>query len=244
MSLFFPALERLPWPRIQRMLARDPRLLFTVGALEQAGPHLPLGTNYHIARAVVDQAAVETGILRAPGFCYGVSLKGSRSFAGTAGLGRKTLHRAVNELLASWEDHGVQEFVLVTEHRSEAHLEALLMALTSRARTTVFDLSAIDVDDLLEGDAGMEHAGERETSLILHLFPDLVVPEAMVDVEPTPAVQASYRRGHPPTPLPSTRGLYGFPSRATAEKGERIFRRYVAGLTSYLKGENGSGTEE
>lgn len=220
-------------------MARDPRLLFAVGALEQAGPHLPLGTNYHIARAVVDQAAVETGILRAPGFCYGVNLKGSRSFAGTAGLSRKTLHRAVNELLAAWEDHGVQEFVLVTEHRSEAHLESLLMALTSRARTSVFDLSAIDVDDLLEGNAGLEHAGERETSLVLHLFPDLVVPDAMVDVEPTAGVKASYRRGHPPTPPPSTRGVYGFPSRGTAARGERIFLRYVAALTSYLSGEDG-----
>lgn len=244
MTLPLPALERMPWPRVQRLLARDPRLLLAVGALEQAGPHLPVGANFHIAQAVVDHVARATGVLRAPGFGYGVRLKGSEDFAGTVGLSRKSFHRTVNELLAQWEDHGVKEFILVTEHRSEAHLEALLMALTSRARTSVFDLSAIYVDDLLQGEAGVEHAGERETSLFLHLFPDMVSMDDMVDVEPTGAALTSYRRGHPPTPPPATRGVFGYPSRATAGKGELIFNRYLTALTSYLRGENGSTEPE
>jgi creatinine amidohydrolase len=234
MTLPDPALERLPWPEVQRALARDPRLLLAVGSLEQTGPHLPLGTNFHIAEAVVEEVARRTGILRAPGFCYGVTLKGSQRFAGTAGLRRKTLHLCLNELLASWEDHGVRELILVTGHRSEAHLEALLMALTSRARTTVFDLAAIDVEDLLEGEPGIEHGGERETSLLLHLKPELVSVGEVQDVEPTAAVLASYRRGHPPTPPLSTRGVYGYPSRGTAEKGARVFERYAGALTELL----------
>jgi creatinine amidohydrolase len=237
-------MERMPWTRVQRTLARDPRLLLAVGALEQAGPHLPLGTNFHIAQAVVDEVARSTGILRAPGFCYGVSLKGSRRFAGTAGLSRKSLHRTVNELLAAWEDHGVQEFILVTGHRSEAHLEALLMALTSVARTTVFDLSAIDVEDLLEGEPGLEHGGERETSLMLHLMPETVVTDAIGDVEPTDTVRSRYRRGHPPTPPVGTRGMYGYASRASAVKGRRLFLRYVQALSSLLNGSPGSDDGE
>ncbi|MDT8340163.1 MAG: creatininase family protein [Longimicrobiales bacterium] len=233
-----PALERLPWPGIQRALARDPRLILAVGALEQAGPHLPLGTNFHIAQAVADRAAAETGVLRAPGFIYGVRLNGSRSFAGTSGLSRKTLHRTINELLAAWEDHGVREFILVTGHRSEPHLEALLMALTSNARTSVFDLATIDVDDILQGEAGLEHGGERETALLLHLFPELVSREEIRDVEPSRATVSSYRRGHPPTPPTSARGVAGYPSRATAEAGAAVFRRYVETLTSWL----GAGT--
>lgn len=230
-----PALERLPWPEVQRALRRDPRLLLGVGALEQAGPHLPLGTNFLIAQAVVDAVARRTGIARAPGIEYGVNLKGSDRFSGTAGLARKTLHRTVNELLADWEDHGVEEFILVSGHRSEAHLEALLMALTSKATTTVFDLSAIHVDDLLEGEAGLEHGGERETSLLLHLRPEWVVRSAAVDVPPPASVRQSYRRGHPPTPPPGTRGVYGYPSRASAATGERVFRRYVDALLTYLE---------
>lgn len=211
-------------------------MLMAVGALEQSGPHLPLGTNFSISRNVVDAVSRETGIPRAPGLVYGVNLKGSENFAGTAGLRRKTLHRAMNELLADWEDHGVREFILVTSHPSERHLEALLMSLTSKARTTVFDLFAIDVSDLLEGEPGLEHGGERDTSLMLHLDPERVVDGEMADVPPTDAVRSSYRRGHPTTPPLSTRGVYGFPSRASKAKGQAIFRRYVQHLTAYLRG--------
>jgi creatinine amidohydrolase len=207
-----------------------------VGALEQSGPHLPLGTNFFVASRVVDAVSRDTGIMRAPGLVYGVNLKGSEQFAGTAGLRRKTLHRAINELLADWEDHGVREFILVTSHPSERHLEALLMSLTSKARTTVFDLFAIEVSDLLEGEPGLEHGGERDTSLMLHLDPDRVALEHMADVPPTDAVRSSYRRGHPATPPLSTRGVYGYPSRGSAPKGRAIFDRYVRHLASYLRG--------
>jgi creatinine amidohydrolase len=244
MSLTPPFLERLPWPLVRDTLSRDPRLLMAVGALEQAGPHLPLGTTTHIAGAVVDEVARRTGILRAPPFPYGVVLKGSSTFSGTAGLRRKTFHRAVNELLADWEDHGVQEFILVTAHPSAPHLEALLMALTADALTTVFDLPAIDIQDLVEGEPGLEHGGEVETSLLLHLLPEAVSMESARDLAPTPAASRRYRRGLHPTPPSDGPGLVGFPSRADASKGEAIFRRYVDALVDLLRIDRGSSSLE
>ncbi|MEJ2538933.1 MAG: creatininase family protein [Gemmatimonadota bacterium] len=244
MSLPPPFLERIPWTLVQDTLARDPRLLLAVGALEQAGPHLPLGTNLHIAGAVVDEVARRTGILRAPAFPYGVTLKGSSEFSGTAGLRRKTLHRAINELLADWEDHGVREFILVTAHPSPRHLEALLMALTADAVTTVFDLPTIDIRDLVEGEPGLEHGGEVETSLLLHLLPEVVSMDDARDLSPTPAATRSYRRGHPLTPPLQARGVMGFPSRASREKGEAIFLRYASTLTELLERDRGSQPNE
>ena len=214
-----------------------------VGALEQAGPHLPLGTTTHIAGAVVDEVARRTGILRAPPFPYGVTLKGSEAFAGTAGLRRKTFHRAVNELLADWEDHGVREFILVTNHPSAPHLEALLMALTADAVTTVFDLPTIDIRDLVDGEPGLEHGGEVETSLLLHLLPEAVSMESARDLGPTPAATRRYRRGLHPTPPSDGPGLMGFPSRADAAKGAAIFRRYVEIVADFLRVDRGSSPE-
>ena len=156
------------------MLARDPRLLFPVGALEQHGPHLPLATNTFLAEAVARRVSMHLGILRAPTFAYGVTARERGHYPGTSTLRRKTLHRAVNELLAGWEDHGVSEVLVITAHRHEPHLDALLMALTSRSTTTVIDLYAVDVSDLLEGTPELEHGGELETSLMLHLAPERV----------------------------------------------------------------------
>ena len=164
------ALEWLTPPEISASLERDPRMLFAIGPLEDHGPDLPVGTGVAIAAAVVDAAAERSGILRAPPLPYGVPHRRSTQVAGLAGLRRKTLHRAVNELLAGWEDHGVKEFVLVTAHGSESHLDALLMALTSRARTTVFDLGSIPVDDVVDPTAPRD----AERSLLLHLDPGRV----------------------------------------------------------------------
>ena len=179
------ALDALTWPEAGRVLARESRLLFPVGALEQHGPHLPLGTNTFLAESVARRVSAELGILRAPTFAYGVSRGGRGRYAGTSTLRRKTLHRAINELLASWEDHGVSEIVVITAHRYEPHLDALLMALTSRSATTVIDLYAVDVRDLLEAAPELKHRGELETSLMLHLAPERVRREQMIDHAPS-----------------------------------------------------------
>ena len=135
------ALDELPWTGVGHALQRDPRLILPVGALEQHGPHLPLGANLVIAQRVAREISEALHVLRAPTFSYGVTLGGGpfttragRRFVGPAGLRRKTLHKAINELLADWEDHGVEHFVIITAHRYEPHLEALLMALTGRRR--------------------------------------------------------------------------------------------------------------
>jgi creatinine amidohydrolase len=225
----------MPWPEVARRLAREARLLVPVGAMEQHGPHLPLGTNTFLAERVADELSRRLGIARAPAFPYGVTLPRSERFPGTAGLRRKTLHRALNELLAAWEDHGVSEFVLIAAHRSEAHLDALLLALTSESRTTVFDLYGIRIDDLLSGEPGPEHAGELETSLMLHLAPERVVMEALEDAPPDQAALARYRRGATPTPPVATRGVMGYPTRASAATGEALFRRWVETLEAALR---------
>jgi creatinine amidohydrolase len=226
------ALDALTWPEAGRVLARDSRLLFPVGALEQHGPHLPLGTNTFLAEAVARRVSQQLCILRAPTFAYGVTA-GEGQYAGTATLRRKTLHRAVNELLAAWEDHGVSEIVVITAHRYEPHLDALLMAITSRSATTVIDLYAVDVSDLLQVAPELEHGGELETSLMLHLAPERVRRDQMSDHAP-PRDLGRYVRHRMPTPPLGSPGVLGFPTLATAEKGRALFERWVAAITDLL----------
>lgn len=236
------AVDRLPWPEVRRRLARDPRLLVSVGSLEQHGPHLPLGTGTLIAEHVVRQLSRRLGILRAPAFPYGVNLRGSDRFPGTAGLRRKTLHRAVNEIFASWEDHGVAEFLVVTASRSEPHMDALLMALTSDARTTVIDLFALDVSRHRAAAGEPEHAGEVETSLMLYLRPDLVRPEAVQDAPLEDRAVKRYVGGRPLTPPESTQGVIGRPSEGDPERGRAILEAWIDSLLSLLSPPSASGS--
>ena len=220
-------LDELSWIDVAAHIARDPRLLMPVGALEQHGPHLPLGSNVLIARRLAVDLSTEFGVLRAPTFHYGVNVRADRDFAGTASLLKKTLHRSLNELLDSWERHGITEFVLLTAHRHEPHLEALASLLTNRARVRVVQAWEVRMEDLLERQTGPLHGCEAETSVMLHLHPELVRMDRARDFVLPPEQFRRYLRGGMPSPPPGGAGLVGFPSAATPEKGRLIYQRIL-----------------
>ena len=223
-------LDELSWIDVAAHLARDPRLLIPVGALEQHGPHLPLGTNVLIARRFAVDLSREFEVLRAPTINYGVNVKTERAFAGTASLTHKTLHRSLNELLDGWEAHGVREFILITAHRHEPHMDALATLFTDRARLRVVQVWDVDVSDLLEKQDSILHAGEAETSIMLHLYPELVRMDRARDFELSPDEFRRYMRGRLPTPPAGSAGVVGWPRAATVEKGAAIYERIMGAI--------------
>lgn len=224
------ALDELSWIDVAAHLARSPRLIIPIGALEQHGPHLPLGSNVLIARHVAIELSQEFAILRAPTLYYGVNVSSERHYAGTATLRQKTLHRALNELLATWESQGITEFILLTAHRHEPHLDALATLITASARVRVVSVWDVDIADLLDTQPGPLHACEAETSLLLFLYPDLVHMERARDFDLSPDAFKRYIRGQLPTPPPGGAGVVGHPLAATAEKGRRIYHRIITAI--------------
>ncbi len=217
------------------MIQRRPWLILPVGALDQHGRHLPLGTHTYIVERLAADLGRRTETLVAPVLRYGVNGPAARAYRGTASLRRKTLHRAVNEMLSDWEDHGLEQILILTAHRYEPHVDALLMGLTATTVTNVVDLFAIDVSDLLQGDPHQEHAGELETSLLLYLDPERV---RTGKIEDRPLKNRreyrKYVRGKQPTPPPGSGGVVGSPSRADAERGRLVYERYLETCRSIL----------
>ena len=224
------ALDELSWSEVAGHLANDPRMIMPVGALEQHGPHLPLGTNVLIARQVALDLSIEFDILRAPTFSYGVNVQSDNAFAGTASLSSKVLHRALNELLESWEGHGVEEFVLITAHRHEPHQAALAALATERARVRVVQVWDVPIHDLLDQQKVPLHGGEAETSVMLHLYPELVYMDRARDFDVTPSVFRRYLRGAMSRPPEGSAGSIGHPTIATPEKGALIYQRIVTAI--------------
>jgi creatinine amidohydrolase len=222
------SLDELSWIDVAAHLARDPRLMIPIGALEQHGPHLPLGANVLIARQLTVDLSREFGVLRAPSLYYGVNVPGERAYAGTATLRQKTLHRALNELLASWEAHGITEFILITAHRHEPHLDALATLITSAARVRVLSVWDVEIGDLLDTQPGPLHGCEAETSVLLFLYPELVRMDRARDFDLQPDAFRRYIAGQLPRPPRGSAGVVGHPTAASAEKGERIYARILA----------------
>jgi creatinine amidohydrolase len=215
--------ELLP-AQVAAVIADDPRLIVPVGTCEQHGPHLPLGCDTFIVERLADDLSAEFGVLRAPTIEYGVNVATERGFAGNASVRKKTLHRMLNDLLASWEATGVREFILLTAHEDDAHQEALATVITAEARVRVVDIFGVDFGDLLEGQREPMHGDEVDTSIMLYLLPHLVRPELAQDYMMSREELRRYRRGWLRVPKGSP-GSIGRPTLASAEKGRALYER-------------------
>jgi creatinine amidohydrolase len=91
------------------------------------------------------------------------------------------------------------------------------------------------VSDILDSDPEFEHAGELETSLMLHLAPDLVRLDRARDFLPQGGALRRYTRRRVPTPPVASGGVIGAPTLASAQKGARVFTRYVDMLCAAIR---------
>ena len=217
-------LKELIPTEVAAILANDPRLIVPVGTCEQHGPHLPLGCDTLIVERLADDLSAEFGVLRAPTVEYGVNVETEHGYVGNGSVRKKTLHRMLNDLLASWESTGFREFVLLTAHGHDPHQEALATVITAQARVRVVDIFGVDVSDLLEGQREPMHGDEVDTSLMLYLAPNLVRLELAQDYMMSREELRRYRRGWLRVPKGSP-GSIGRPTLASAAKGEALYER-------------------
>jgi creatinine amidohydrolase len=199
---------------VRLALERDPRLLVPVGTCESHGPHLPLGCDTLIVERLADDLSADYQVLRAPTVEYGVNSLRRRQFAGNAAVRRKTLHRWMNDLIGSWEEAGVDAFIILTAHGYDPHQEALSTLRTRRARILTVDVFALDFTGGLEDPDGPLHGSELDTSLLLYVAPQLV------DVSLAQNFLPARRKGTESASPPAGGG----PRAATREKGERLYK--------------------
>jgi creatinine amidohydrolase len=227
--------EMTPGAVRERLLER-PTPIVPVGTTEQHGPHLPLGCDTIIVERLADDLSTAFGVPRSPTLEYGVHAPAA-AFPGGAALRRRTLHRVMNELIESWEEGaGVREFVILTAQASEAHLEALSTIRTDRATVQVIDIFSLDFGTLLDDPGAPIQGGELDTSLLLFIAPDLVRMDLAQDFALSPEMLARYRPGHTRRLPAGSPGSVGFPSLASAQKGELLYRFLLDRISSCLAG--------
>ena len=217
-------LKTLVPDEVRATLERDPRLLVPVGTCEQHGPHLPLGCDTILVERLADDLSAEFQILRAPTVEYGVNTATKRPYPGNATVRRKTLHRWMNDLLGSWEQAGIESFIILTAHGHDPHQEALSTLRTRQARIFTVDIFALDFAGHLEDADGPMHGSELDTSLLLYLAPDAVRMDLAQDFVLPARQRQRYRRGARGALPPAGPGSVGRPSIASREKGERLYK--------------------
>ncbi|MDD5656836.1 MAG: creatininase family protein [Elusimicrobia bacterium] len=216
-------LADLTWPEAAARIAANPQLTIPVGTVEQHGRHLPLNTDILVAESCAEFLSNEFGLLIAPTVNYGVNLPCDRIYPGTTTIPAETLQSTLSSLVEWWKLQGFQRFLVLSAHGDPHHIRALRDAASACAH--VLELYDFKMDDLLETQPCAKHACEAETSIMLHLFPALVRQDQIVDFE-TPFEQFRPYLHHEKTdPIAGSPGCQGYPSRASAEKGKRLWTR-------------------
>lgn len=189
-----------------------------LGATEQHGPHLPLDTDTRIATAVSRAVGERLDWLVAPAIAYGASGE-HQSFDGTISIGTDALTTLLVEYgrsAACW----AQRLVFVNGHGGNVSaLKSAIGRLRAEGRDAAWCPCAS-----AGGDA---HAGHTETSVLLHISPDVVRTDRILAGNDAPLRELlpSMRRGGMAAVSPT--GVLGDPTTATAAAGSRIFTEMV-----------------
>jgi len=250
-------LERLCWPEL-RDQARRPgsTVLWPFGSTEQHGPHLPLCTDAlfadRLADAVLERLDPELPIWRLPVQSLGFSPE-HLGFAGTLTLPAELLIGLVVAVGRDLEAAGFDRLVFFNGHGGQV---ALLEVAARQLRASHPRLAVLPcmiwrgpegLGELLspqERSQGL-HAGQAETSLMLHLAPELVGVERRADgLAALPPPPGWSLEGAAPsawlTREISRWGVVGVPAGSSAELGRELFERLVEGWCQRLEALLGS----
>lgn len=229
-------LNELTWPEIKDYLNTNQSLIVPFGVCEQHGPHLPLNTDTLLAEKIANEAAKETGILIAPTVNYGVDMPADRYFAGTNSVEEEDLRNYVHSMLSWWKLQGFKKFFLISAHGDPIHIKALTESDKDCVR--VIELYNVNISDLLDKQKWCIHACEAETSVMLYLFPETVRKDKIVDFQTSPEKLGLHLNRTVNDPIKDSPGNEGYPSAATAKKGEAIYERIVENALRIIKNNN------
>jgi creatinine amidohydrolase len=220
----------------------DPIAVIPAGAIEPHGPHLPLATDLIVAEEVASRAVAaaaagvggESGVdaWLMPALGYTKSDEHS-SFPGAMWITADTLLSQVRELGSALRASGFGRVLFVNCHGgNSALLEVALRELRRRSGLRSFLYAGRAVPGPTELGMGI-HAGWAETSMMLHLRPELVdMTAAQARV---PAALAGCRHIGFTGPVKfgwladdlSDTGVIGDPTAADADTGARLVADHV-----------------
>lgn len=152
-----------------------------VGSFEQHGPYLPLATDTLVACAVAREIAAAYPVHLLPPVTISCSHEHA-AWPGTVSISSVTLHAVVRDIAASLSRSGVDALVLVNGHGGNYVLGNVVQEASARGERMALFPAPEDWETARER-AGVAtslltdmHAGEIETSILLHAHPECVRP--------------------------------------------------------------------
>ncbi|MEU9332581.1 creatininase family protein [Streptomyces sp. NPDC048290] len=207
-----------------------------VGSYEQHGRFLPLATDTLVACAVARELAAAYPVHLLPPVTISCSHEHA-AWPGTVSISAVTLHAVVRDIADSLRRSGVGVLVVVNGHGGNYVLGHVVQEASARGERMALFPAAEDWEQALER-AGVEtslltdmHAGEIETSVLLHAHPEMLRP----GYESADFIRDDRRHlltlgmsGY------TDSGVIGRPSLGSAEKGKALLASLTESFGAYL----------
>lgn len=215
-------IETMTMVEFEEGLKRTQTVFIPFGSVEEHGSHLPLSTDTIQAYEVGKKAAQQIPLFVAPPIHYG-SCRSTSCHPGTISITTATLKALMKDIVRSLCAQGMRNFIILTGHAGGSHRMALQDAGEELlpeipdiriAVVTEYELASREGKGIIETE-GDAHAGEIETSRIMHTHPQLVkgAGEREFPSFPTGILVRNKRKYW-------QNGVWGDPTKATAEKGK------------------------
>ena len=164
-------------------------VILPIGVLEKHGPHMPLGTDVFTAREMALRAAEEEYAVVFPWY-YFSQINEAKHQPGTIAYSPELIWKVLQETLDERSRNGFEKIIIVNGHGgNKAFLEYFGISQLSERRdyalywyqpsydpAVIREAEAMTMHDKLD-----QHAGNRETSMVKAIVPDLVHPELAGD---------------------------------------------------------------
>ena len=231
-------LDELSTAEFGKMVPKNPLVFLPMGAVEEHGAHLPLGTDSLQPEYIVEKVAARLPgpVLIAPPIRYGNCVT-TAGFPGTISLSFDTLRALVQNIMEELCRNGIRRIVIVSGHAGGAHMAALRTAgecvIDRVPDLKLMVLSDYDIAYELRGkefDPRDGHAGTIETSRIMAIKPRLVKKKGVNSFERPPKYMLT---PHPEQYFPT--GVMGEAGKASLAQGRRINEYIIKGLIELVK---------
>lgn len=213
------------------------------GATEAHNYHLPYGTDSYEAQAVANEAARiawEAGarVVALPAVPFGVNT-GQLDIPLTLNMNPSTQLAVLADLAEALETQGIPKLVILNGHGGN-DFKQMIRELQPRFDLLIAQLNWYTaIDARAHFAAPGDHGGALETSMMMHLHPDLVLALDEAGTGATnPFRVAAFREGWAWTPRSWLRATadtgVGDPAGSSAAHGQRYFTEVTAKIASFL----------
>jgi creatinine amidohydrolase len=226
-------LEDLTWVEAEKLLNDKTIVVIPLGAgSKEHGPHLKLKNDFIIAEYLKNRVLESSDVVIAPTVNYSF-YPAFLEYPGSTSLRLETARDLIIDICHNFSTHGVRRFYVIntgvsTRRPLKAAAEQLISEGILFEYTDIIKI-AESVEKEVKKQEGGTHADEIETSIMLYIAPKEVdMSKAVKDY--TPDKGPLTRNPNNPQGTYSKTGIWGDPTLASKEKGEKVVEVMVKGI--------------